>query len=280
MKYFLYSCFLLLLIGCKSEDISTNEKPLATVFEKSLYPSDIEGLVGKNISVKDSALLVNSYIENWSKEQLVIAIAEQNIPADLDVNKLVDDYRKSLIRHTYEQKLVEQRLDSAVTDMEVKNYYEAAKDQYQLEETVVRGYFIKLLEEAPKQDSLAVWWKMKSDYDKDKLVEYCRSYADKFLIQDSTWVSIDYLAAEFPVASLSQGNLTNGYQINTKNNGYLYFIKLNNVVKKGQTAPLSYVREKIVRIILRKRKFELLENMTEVLYSRALRKGNVTIFDN
>jgi hypothetical protein len=280
MKYIFYSCLILLLFGCGEEVVSSTEKPLATVFEKSLYPSDIEGLVGKNVSVKDSALLVNSYIENWAREQLITAIAEQNIPADLDVDQLVDDYRKSLIRHTYERKLVEQRLDSAITETEIEAYYEGAKDQYQLEETVVRGYFIKLLEEAPQQDSLAVWWKMKSDYDKEKLVEYCRSYADKFLIQDSTWVSADYLAAEFPVASLSEGNLVNGYQVNTKNDGYLYFVKLNKVVKKGKTAPLSYVREKIVRIILRKRKFELLENMTEVFYKRELQKKNVMIFDN
>ncbi len=275
MKYFLYSCFLLLLISCGKEETPTTEKPLATVFNKSLYPSEIEGLVGKNISVKDSTLLVNSYIENWAKEQLVIAIAEQNIPADLDVNKLVEDYRRSLIRHTYEQKLVEQRLDSAITNAEIEAYYEEAKAQYQLEETVVRGYFIKLLEEAPQQDSLAAWWKMNSYSDKENLVDYCRSYADKFLIQDSAWVSVDYLAAEFPVATLSQSNLVDGFQMNTKNDGYLYFIKINKVVKKGKTAPLSYVREKIVRIILRKRKFELLEDMTEVLYKRELQKGNV-----
>jgi hypothetical protein len=278
MKYLFYCSFVLLLISCGQEDVSTTEKPLATVFNKSLYPSDIAGLVGKNVSVKDSTFLMNSYIENWAKEQLVIALAEQNIPADLDVNKLVEDYRKSLIRHTYEQKLVEQRLDSAITETEIETYYEGAKDQYQLEETVIRGYFIKLIEEAPLQDSLTIWWKMKTKYDKVKLVEYCRSYADKFLIQDSTWVSVDYLAAEFPVASLSQSNFANGYQINTKKDGYLYFVKLNKVVKKGQTAPLSYVREKIVRIILRKRRFELLENMTEVLYKRELQKENVKIF--
>ena len=99
MKYLFYCSFVLLLISCGQEDVSTTEKPLATVFNKSLYPSDIAGLVGKNVSVKDSTFLMNSYIENWAKEQLVIALAEQNIPADLDVNKLVEDYRKSLIRY-------------------------------------------------------------------------------------------------------------------------------------------------------------------------------------
>ena len=74
---------------------------------------------------------------------------------------MVEDYRKSLLRHSYEQKLVEQRLDSVVTDKEIERYYKAALDQYQLDKTVVQGKFIKLPKDAPEQDSLKIWWKSK-----------------------------------------------------------------------------------------------------------------------
>ncbi|MGB1121823.1 MAG: hypothetical protein ACPG3Z_07490 [Saprospiraceae bacterium] len=275
-KHSLLFCSLLLLWSCSSENENTTEKPLATVFDKSLYPSDIEGIVGTGINAKDSSMLVNSFIENWAKEQLIIAIAEQNIPDDLDVDRLVEDYRLSLIRHSYEQKLVEQRLDSMVTDTEIRRYYESALDQYQLDKTVVQGKFIKLPKEAPEQDTLKLWWKNPVE-NKQNLAEYCRIYADKFLVEDSVWIDVDYLAAEFPISSLKEGSISGGLNTTISSDEFVYYIKVDKVVRQGQIAPLSYVKNKIIKVILRKRKFELLDNMTDELYKRELDKKNVVI---
>ncbi len=275
-KHSLLFCSLLLLWSCSSENENTTEKPLATVFDKSLYPSDIEGIVGPGINAKDSSMLVNSFIENWAKEQLIIAIAEQNIPDDLDVDRLVEDYRLSLIRHSYEQKLVEQRLDSMVTDTEIRRYYESALDQYQLDKTVVQGKFIKLPKEAPEQDTLKLWWKNPVE-NKQNLAEYCRIYADKFLVEDSIWIDVDYLAAEFPISSLKEGSISGGLNTTISSDEFVYYIKVDKVVRQGQIAPLSYVKNKIIKVILRKRKFELLDNMTDELYKRELDKKNVVI---
>lgn len=267
-----------MLLSCGKKEAVTKGQPLATVFGKSLYSSDIEGIVGSGISAKDSASIVESYIESWAKEQLIIAIAEQNIPDDLDVNKLVEDYRKSLIRYTYEQKLVEQRLDSVVSDIEIERYYKSALDQYQLDKTIIQGSFIKVIKEAPQQDSLKIWWQLKKKTDRQKIADYSRMYADKFLLEDSAWVSVDYLAAEFPISSLREGSLTGGIVTTASDESYNYYIRVTKVVRQGQIAPLSYVKEKIIKVILRKRKFELLDNMIDELYKRELDKKSVVIY--
>lgn len=275
---FFISC-LVIISACNKNSKSTDEDPLATVYGKSLYPSDIEDIVGNGTTAKDSALLVNSYIQSWAKEQLIISIAEENIPDDLDVNKLVEDYRKSLIRYTYEQKLVEQRLDSVVTDAEIAQYYKSALEQYQLDKTVVQGYFIKIPKEAPNQDSLKLWWKMNTPSERQNVVEYSRMYGDKFLLEDSLWISVDYLAAEFPISSLKEGSLSSGMNTISASKDFNYYIKVKKVVRTGQIAPLSYVKEKIIKVILRKRKFELLDNMIDELYQREIDKKNVIIGD-
>jgi hypothetical protein len=277
-KYIVLVGCAFMLFSCGKKEAVTAEQPLATVFGKSLYPSDIAGIMGSGVSAKDSAIIVQNYIESWAKEQLVIAIAEQNIPDDLDVNKLVEDYRKSLIRYTYEQKLVEQRLDSVVSETEIERYYKAALDQYQLDKTIIQGSFIKVIKEAPAQDSLKIWWRLKNDGDKQKVADYSRMYADKFLLEDSTWVSVDYLAAEFPISSLREGSLTSNMVTTTSDESYNYYIRVTKVVRQGQIAPLSYVKEKIIKVILRKRKFELLDNMIDELYKRELDKKSVIIY--
>lgn len=275
-KYTALLSSLLLLWSCSKEVENVTEEPLATVFGKSLYPSDIQGIVGQGVSSKDSSILVRSFIENWAKEQLIIAIAEQNIPDDLDVDRLVEDYRLSLIRHSYEQKLVEQRLDSLVTDNEIRRYYESALDQYQLDKTIVQGKFVKLSKQAPKQDTLKKWWK-NLEPNKQAMSDYCRMYADKFVLEDSIWIDVDYLAAEFPISSLKTGAITGGLNVIASDEEYNYYINVDKVVRQGQIAPLSYVKNKIIKVILRKRKFELLDNMTEELYKRELDKKNVVI---
>jgi hypothetical protein len=267
-----------LFFSCGEKEAVTKGEPLATVFGKSLYPSDIEGIIGSGISAKDSTSIVQSYIESWAKEQLIIAIAEQNIPDDLDVNKLVEDYRKSLIRYTYEQKLVEQRLDSVVSNTEIERYYKSALDQYQLDKTIIQGSFIKVIKEAPQQDSLKIWWKLRKKTDRQKIADYSRMYADKFLLEDSAWVSVDYLAAEFPISSLREGSLIGGIVTTVSDENYNYYIRVTKVVRQGQIAPLSYVKEKIIKVILRKRKFELLDNMIDELYKRELDKKSVIIY--
>jgi hypothetical protein len=278
-KYLVFIGCAFMMLSCGKKEAETAEKPLATVFGKSLYPSDVAQLVGSGISAKDSTMLVRNYVEIWAKEQLIISIAEQNIPDDLDVNKLVDDYRKSLIRHTYEQKLVEQRLDSVVTNKEIEGYYRTALDQYQLDKTIIQGSFVKVIKEAPEQDSLKIWWQLKNETDPQKIADFSRMYADKFLLEDSVWVSVDYLAAEFPISSLREGSLTRGLSTTTGDKSYNYYIRVNKVVRQGQIAPLSYVEEKIVKVILRKRKFELLDNMIDELYKRELDKKSVMIYE-
>lgn len=279
LKYSLFVFCFGLIVSCGDKNKSIAEKPLATVYSKSLYPSDIKGILGAGISAKDSALLVNSFIQNWAKEQLIISIAEQNIPDDLDVDRLVEDYRKSLLRHSYEQKLVEQRLDSVVTDTAIEEYYKSALDQYQLDKTIVQGKFIKLPKDAPEQDSLKLWWNSDTKANKRNLADYCRIYGDKFLVEDGIWIDVNYLAAEFPISSLKEGSISSGLNTTKNSEEFIYYIKVDKVVRQGQIAPLSYVKKKIIKVILRKRKFELLDNMIDELYQRELDKKNVVIGD-
>lgn len=276
-KTYIFILSLFIGMGCTGNKNNKAQKPLATVFGKSLYPSDIQEILGKGVSPRDSAVIVRNHVDNWAKEQLIMSIAEQNIPKDIDIDKLVESYRKSLIRHSYEQALIAQRLDSAVQLGEIQRYYEQSKDQYQLDKNVIRCQFVKIPTTAPNQKMLKKWWLQKEKLDYQRLVDYCRKYADKFILNDSTWVNTIDLITEFPKGTLSEDALKSNVVKTIEQPDYLYFLKVKERISKDNTAPLSYVRSKIKTIILRKRKLELLENLTEELYERELNKNNVKI---
>jgi hypothetical protein len=119
--------FFLLLMGCFYSCSEVNsvenskDRLLAQVGSKSLYISEMEGMFPEGISGEDSVLVIESYVGRWVREAAILNEAERNIPADLNINKMVRDYRASLVRSNYEKILVEQLLDSVVTEQELVN---------------------------------------------------------------------------------------------------------------------------------------------------------------
>lgn len=49
--------------------------------------------------------------------------AANNIPDNVDVDKLVENYRKALIMHTYQQELISQKLANDISEHEIAEYY-------------------------------------------------------------------------------------------------------------------------------------------------------------
>lgn len=271
--------FTLVIGGCKPEGDHRAEEPLARVYDDFLYPSDVETVVSKKMSKADSAVVVRSYIDNWVRERLMLRVAEQNIPQDIDIDEMVRNYRNNLIQLYYEKNLVEQRLDSTVTKEEVRDYYEANREENILKYKVARCFFVKVPSSAPQKDELRTWWKRETPEDVLKLKSYCEQYAQLYNLEDSTWVRASDVAAQFPAGTLTEGTILKGKQLSTEKEGYIYLLEVMETVDKGQTAPLGYVREKAKSYILLKRKMELIERMSKEMYQREINKQNVEIYE-
>ena len=148
----IYAMVFSILAGMLSCNRSTVEDPMvAQVFDKRLYASEVRATIPAGINPEDSLLMYNAYIDRWIKESVMMHEAEKNIPTDLQISKLVEDYRSSLVMHQYEKTVVESLLDTAVAEEELLQYYEANKSQYVLESTIVRCHFIKVPTAAPEK---------------------------------------------------------------------------------------------------------------------------------
>ena len=110
LVFILSFCF---LTSCTPAEkaLEENDVELAKVFSKKLFLSELEGMVPDGATPEDSTKIINAEVERWTRETLLMQEAEKNIPADLNIDELVRDYRMSLVRHNYEQFLVETQLD-------------------------------------------------------------------------------------------------------------------------------------------------------------------------
>ncbi len=265
----------LLAAACGKPAERQGDKPLARVFNRTLYLSDLDGMFPPG---EDSTLIINAYVERWIREALLLQEAERNIPEDLNIDKLVRDYRASLVRHSYEQFLVEQLLDSTVTKEELEAFYENNKEQYQLETPIVRCFFVKVPLPAYRGEELRRLWNSSRAEDYSRLVQYCSQFAESHLLEDSTWHKVEDIAAELPPGILSADNPGSKKEITLRDDQYEYFLRILELKNRKEIAPFSYIEGQARRFILRSRIDKLLENKKNEMYDIHLRKGNVEIF--
>jgi hypothetical protein len=254
---------------------------LAQVFDKRLYLSEVRAVLPANLPPDDSILAQNAYIDRWIKENVMLHEAEKNIPADLQIDKLVKDYKASLIMHQFEKSVVESLLDTVISDQELEAYYEENKSQYQLEATIVRCHLIKVsrtLEEKIIKKFESSWKSDKKSRLSD-LIELSNTYASTYYLNDSIWYKLDVIRQEMPQGSVNLNSIRNNKVFQLTNDEYYYFLKILEIRDRKEIAPLAFIEEQASRVILHKRKIALLEKLRDDLYQRATSRDNIKLFN-
>ena len=115
----------LAMMSCQNVNNGNDDKVIATVYDKILYQSDLQDIMYEGISFNDSLVRTKAFIDNWIRRQLLIHQAENSFSEDeLDFSRQIEDYRNSLIIYKYESLLIEQNLDTVVSDEEIAKYIE------------------------------------------------------------------------------------------------------------------------------------------------------------
>ena len=278
---FVFAIALVLMLGaCTSSDdsVAKNDYLLAQAFNKTLYLSELAGMVPDNSSPEDSALIVNAYVEKWVRENLLMHEAEKNVPHDLNIDVLVRDYRASLIRHNYEKLLVELQLDSTITDSELTAYYEDNKDQYRLKNMILRCYLVKVPLDFEGLSTLQKLWNSKDPEDYKLLLDLCRNHANVYMLNDSLWYDLPDIVLHLPKDYLSASNASPNREYKTSDDKFTYFLRIFETAAANEYPPLAYIRGQATKVILHRRKIKLLEEKKEEMYERELRRNNVKIY--
>ncbi len=273
----LVSFLSLLLWQCSSESSTkANDQLLAQVYNKNLYASELADIIPEGTTPTDSTLLVSAFVQRWVRDQLLMYEAERNIPKDLNIDELVRDYRASLVRFNFEEQIIAEKLDSTVSEAEVRSFYEKNKDQFQLESTILKCLLLKLPPKAPQTEVNKLWYS-RNPADEPKLATYARQWAAMAMLNHEKWYKLEDIAALLPKGTLTSENVSSRREGTLSDGDYRYYYRVIEAVQGKTTAPFDYVREQASKIILHKRKQELLDRWKEDLYQKELRRHNIKI---
>ena len=268
--------FFLTLSACNTSipEIDPSDPVLAEVFGNRLTLADIKPILQTESSTEDSIQFTHAIIEKWVRDAILMREAEKNIPEDLDIEKMVADYRSSLILLNYKQKLVHEKLDTFVSIEQLEKYYLEHSNQYKLDEPILNVIFLKVKRETSFSDQVDNLWRTKSYVE---ISELDQEEFELILKQSEGWYTWKNIKSLCPSSFWQYGNIKSKDPRSKNDGDYKYYIKVFDFVDKNQNPPLSYIEDQAKKVILHKRQTELIDNLMEELYVKYSKNNNVKI---
>lgn len=271
----------LLLISCSYFKPEAKPQAIARVNDSYLYKDDIKDLVPKGTSKADSILIVRNFIDRWASQKLLIDRAEVNVNADqkAEFDELIKQYKVDLYTKAYLEQIVQQTVDTVVSDEELKRYYDANQDNFRTNGTLVRLRYINIAKDNPRYETI-----------KSKFFDYRKSdkkFWDTYALQlkafafnDSVWVEMNQIYSKLPFINPDNRDqyVVSGKSIQQSDSLDMYLVKIRNVIDKNQIAPYDYLKPTLREVIRNKRKLELIKKFEKEITDDAIKDQKYEIY--
>ena len=287
MKRFghIVSAMMIVLTACVScraiSSFLTDDEIVAEVGKEKLYRSDLNKVIPRGISPEDSVRLSLQYINSWASDLVYLKIAEEQLSkVEKDVTRELEDYRKSLLKYRYEQLYVNERLDTAVSQELIEDYYAKNEEKFRLPRPLVKARYLCIPSDSPAMSQIR---KKMSSADVNDIIEadsLAFSSAVKFTNWNEAWIDVTVLSREFSLdhVTLLTKMDRGGWIEHRDTSGYVHLAYVSDLEEKGRTAPVEYCSDMIRDIIISARKQAMISALEQDLLKSAREDGQFIIF--
>lgn len=272
--------FVLFFSSCQGKKAEEKSEVVISVYGKKLYKADLENIVYEGISYNDSVLRSKVYIDKWVRNQLLIRQAENNLtPEQLDFSKRLEEYRNSLVINKYETELINQNLDTEIAEDQIYDYYNRNSAEFRLNRDIVQIASVSLPNDSKKK---WIFTKLFRDYDSlmiDSLTSLAEQHALSYDFNIQEWRNFEDVIDTFDLKVKDNKSFLNEKKFFVVNNDDIYtLVKICDYKLVGDVSPCEMETDRIKYIILSNRKKELLENLYNDLYSKAVQEKAFDVF--
>ncbi|EMQ93974.1 MAG: peptidyl-prolyl cis-trans isomerase [Xanthomarina sp.] len=271
-----------LLQSCDFFKETDDRKAIARVNDTYLYEEDIQSLLKEGMSSQDSAVVVTNFINRWATEQLLVSGAKRNLTEAKQeaFNKLAMEYKNDLYSKAYLEALVAKNIDTVVSIEEMEAYYNDNKQVFVLNEDLIKLRYINIDENRLDLKDVETKFKRFNETDKKELDSISIQFKS-FSLKDSVWVKADQVVDKIPPITSENRNelLKKSNFIQLKDSLGLYLVHINDVLLRNSTAPLEYVKPTIDKIVINKRKLELIRELEKDITKDAIKNKKFEIYN-
>ena len=273
----------LLFVSCNAiSSLVHDDQVVARVGQKKLYKSEVERFIPNMIPAEDSTRLAEQYINTWAMDLLYLDVAETQLSKEeLDVTADLEDFRRSLLKYRYEQRYINDRLDTLITEDQIRQYYTAHADDFELKRPVLKVRFVDVMKDSPNFDAILKMMSSKEYDDIQRADTLAKSTALRWFDSADTWMDAGELAKSFGLDWESMLSHLKGDMIRyePEDRADLMAAYVVEIQRKG-TAPLEFVSERIRDILMSARKHDLMNSLERDLLQDALESKKFVIYEN
>ena len=269
------------LSSCRAiSNFLRSEEVVAEVGLTRLYRSDLDAVMPKGMSAEDSTSLAEQYINAWASDLVYVNMAEQQLSkAEKDVTKELEEYRKSLLKYRYEQLYVNERLDTAVSDDMVEDYYNAHKDNFVLGRPLVKARYLCIHTDSPSLDAIRKRMGSAKVEDVMEADSLAFSSAMEFSTWNDDWIDVTVLAGKFDMSyDVLMSSMRDRWIRQDDTLGVTDLAYVSEIIRAGDLAPVDYVSHQIKDIIISSRKHALISTLEQDLLNDARENGQFVIY--
>ena len=263
-----------LVVGCAHRSDST---PLvATVYGHELHRSDLEGLVGEGVSSEDSAAIISNYVEQWIRQTVILTKAEKNINDNFD--RQLQDYKNSLLTYAYEQQIINQLLDTNISNEQIAEYYEQHRGDFHLKNAIVKAVYVMAPTKSPVLPKLKKIISQ-SNFDESDIVELEETATRNGMTghyDADSWMPFYTLQGAVPITTYNENlYLKQNRTIVLNDDNTTYLVRILDYKVGDEISPLELQAENIRSILLNHRKLDILNRLQSDLLAEAEKSDNV-----
>ena len=239
-----------------------------------LYRSTLDALT-VGLSSEDSLRVAQQYITQWAKDALLFDKAKSHTTPEME--ELVEDYRRTLYVHAYEEYLVERKMSKTISDSMALQIYTQMPDRFVLNESIVKGLMVVVPNDAPTIAKLRKWLEKES---LDNIEKYAYQNANEYELFTDRWLTTTDIMTHMPIERADlETKLKSNNQIEVTDSLKTYLLQVNEKHLRGEQMPLEYARPQIEKIVLSARQVEFLQKERERLYNEAIQSGRIKFYE-
>ena len=269
-----------LFVSCKWNNSVTEyvygKTPIVEIGTDVLYEEDIRQVLPLGLSEADSTLFAGQFIRNWAQDVLFYQNAIRNIPDTKDIDRLVENYRRSLIEHEYQRRLIEQKFSSEIPDDDIEQFYNDNQRLFVLDESLLKGLFLKISNKSHDLSDIRKLYTRKDDESFEEIEKYSIRNAARCEFFYDNWRTVAEIevllpAMDKPLESLIKNN--GGFEF--KDEEYIYLLNVSEYAPKGGIEPLDHARSRIRGLLINSNEVSYMRKIKEDLYDAAIEKNRI-----
>ena len=241
----------------------------ARVNDRYLSKEELNLGMPEGLAAEDSVLYRNNFIKMWATKELLLEKARINVDdRDGEIKELVRNYEQELLIDKYRKALLQQELDTVITEVDTDDYYEANKNVYRLNEELMQLRYIHFSSDLSDKKDLVKLFKSNDPEDLEELIARELEFYS-FSFNDSIWVN--YRDVEKKLAFLrEEKNIKKNQFIQKEDSLGVYLLAVKDIRRRNDIAPKEYVIPTIQQMILHKRKLELMNEIEKTIMVDAI----------